>query len=218
MIEEEIPIMEEEVITCNDDYCITEVDITWSNSSEENNISVEGSKKIDLNNDGIDDINLGIGYRRNSSALQSFNFTIETIQPEVFIACNSFIDTIYECQNDTLNSAGITIFHDNGEFICSNPETMDIYEASLINHPIPFDFYEPSNSNFQWINDDMILSSCSNSSWLGITNLLKYDFWLNQNSKYMLFEIRGTINKKAFLKLDTDETGSLHIYEIGLEK
>lgn len=202
-------------IECDDEYCIENVSIEIRNDKI---VLSEGNKKIDVNQDGIDDLNIGLGYNRNEIELVSYFFSLKPLRDEIYIAANIYQDTTYNCTTDeNSNLSHITIFNTLSPFDCSSPSTLILSEPQEIYYPTAFDSYDSNSSNFFWSNSELILSRCEKRDKSSESTSIVHDFWLNKTAKYIIFELREESTTKGFLKLDTDETGSLHIYEIGLE-
>lgn len=197
-------------------YKIKVVDIEINNF--EVNVASEGTKKIDIDEDGNDDLGLGLGFFRSDTMLESFYFGIEPLESNIFIATSEFLDTLYECKPTQGSSdSQTTTFNSLSPFICD--ESMYFAEVETYSefYPTIINSNESDLSNIIWTNDKLTMSRCEKrNSFSGVVSIF-HDFWVNQKGKYIFFELREKTFQKGYLKLDSDESGSYHIYEIGLE-
>ena len=209
--------------TLDNGYRIEIVDIQITNLRMDNiagGVASEGTKNIDVDCDGVDDLGLGLGYFRKDNVLKSYYFGIDLLREDVFIASSEYIDTIYECK-PTQGSpfSKTTTYNSLSPFVCDESAYLLEKEIKPELYPTIFNSNDIESSLFDWTNQKLTMSRCEkNSNSFGILSTsIVHDFWVNQTAKYIFFELRDKKVRKGFLKLDSDDTGSYHIYEIGLE-
>lgn len=204
-------------ISVVDGYTVKKVNIEIDNY--EVNISTEGTKKIDVNEDGSDDLGLGFGFFRSDTMLETYFFGIQPLKTNIFIATSEFLDTLYECKpNQGVVSSQTTTFNSSSPFICNDSIFLEEVETYSEFYPTIFDSNKIEYGNIIWSNDGLTMSRCEKRiSNISGTISIVHNFWVNQKEKYLYFEIRDNIHQKGFLKFDSDESGSYRIYEIGLE-
>jgi len=204
-------------ITIIDGFRVKAVNIEVNNF--EVGVSSEGTKKIDVNDDGQHDIGLGLGFFRSDTMLENYYFGIEPLETNIYIASSEFLDTLYECKpTQGSGSSKTTTFNSLSPFVCDDSMFLEQVETNAELYPTIFDSNDIDYGSVIWSNDKLTMSRCEKrSSVISGTVSIVHDFWVNQKEKYLFFELRDKIHQKGYLKLDSDESGSYRIYEIGLE-
>lgn len=176
---------------------------------------------IDMNNDGVNDIDLRSYFSVSPGGVNNKYSYIKSINPSFEISSILSVDTIYLCneqENDTITH--FTFFNSASGFSCSG--VIDsVLAPYTTNCSQIYSNGENIDSNTIWSSNELMFSNFNNSASFWDNKFTEYNIlignWNNQDLMYVLvkYNNNGTI-RYGWIKIGVEDYRKVTIYEYAM--